>query len=312
MKNNRVLCVGGIVADVFLNPAVAAPPPHELVYAQRIELHAGGDAANNAIVMSRLGVHVDFVGAVGRDDFGDYLEKKLKGQGLAHVSLARKSEPTSSCIVSIFPDGEHSFIFSPGANKALTVEDIPQSFLEDAGFLHVGSTFCLDSLDGRPMGGLFKMARAKGIHTSFDIGATCPEKVPDLVKYILPFTSMALPSLAEAQNVTGQTRAEDCAKALIDLGVEKAVIKSGSRGACVHDGSRTFWAEAFKVPVVDTTGAGDTFVGAFLAALSRGEPIEQCARFANAASALCVQAVGATAGARSREDVLGFLKNYRP
>jgi len=312
MKNDRVLCVGGIVADVFLNPAVAAPAAHELVYAQRIELHAGGDAANNAVVMARLGVHVTFVGAVGLDDFGDYLEKKLKEEGLARVRLARKSEPTSSCIVSIFPDGEHSFIFSPGANNALSIGDVPESFLEDAGFLHVGSAFCLDRLDGRPMGELFKGARSKGIHTSFDIGAAYPEKVPDLIKYVLPYANMALPSLAEARSVTGRVSAEDCAKALVDFGVEKAVIKSGARGACVHDGSRLFWADAFKVRVADTTGAGDTFAAAFLAALSRGEPLEQCARFANAASALCIQAVGATAGAKSREEVLNFIKNCRP
>jgi len=158
------------------------------------------------------------------------------------------------------------------------------------------------------LGRLFARARSRGVHTSFDVGAVVPEKHDALRAHVLPQTSLALPSLTEAQAITRCETPEDCAKALVDQGAEKAVIKCDAKGACLYDGSRITWVPSFRVPVVDTTGAGDTFVAAFLAALTRGEPLAACARFANAAAALCIQGTGATAGAQSHDEVLAFIE----
>jgi len=108
----------------------------------------------------------------------------------------------------------------------------------------------------------------------------------------LPWADYALMNEEEARILTGRTEPEEAARVLRDLGANHVVIKLGRRG-CWADG---VMVPGFEVDAIDTTGAGDCFSGGFVAALQRGLPIEEAARFANAVGALAVQKVGATAG----------------
>lgn len=302
----RVACLGILVADVVGKPIDALPPRGTLASVERIELHAGGCAANTSIALARLGVPAAVLGIVGRDGFGDFLRLTLQREGVDDRGLLSHATASSSAtMVAVHSDGERTFLHHTGANAAYTLADVAWPIIDEADILHVAGPFLMPRFVGADAAATLQRAKQSGKITTLDTVWDFTGRWMSVLAPALPFVDYLLPSLDEARQLTRRDAPEDIARALLDYGVGAVGLKMGDMGAYV----RTAQGEAFtvpplSVPVVDALGAGDAWAAGFLCGLTRGWPLAKTARFANTVGACAVQALGATTG------ILSFDTTY--
>jgi sugar/nucleoside kinase (ribokinase family) len=313
MLRNPIVCLGILVADVVGRPLSAVPDPGRLVLVDEIALHTGGCALNAATALARLGLPVEVIGRVGADPFGDFLVRTMAERGIGTQGVSRDPElGTSATMVMVAPDGERRFVHYIGANAGLRLDDVDVALFTGASILHVAGALVLPGLDGQPMATLLQTARSAGTLTFMDTVWDDTGRWLDLLGPSLPHVDYFVPSLAEAQALTGLADPEDIARALLDRGVGVVALKMGSAGCLVASGTHG-WLRlpAFEVPVIDTTGAGDAFAAGFMAGVWLGWSLEQTARLANAAGALCVTGAGASGNVRSLPETLAFIDSAK-
>lgn len=311
--HNPIVCLGILVADVVGRPLRAVPDLGRLVLVDEMGLHTGGCALNSATGLARLGLPVEVVGKVGADPFGDFLLRTMAERGIGTQGVSRDLEiGTSATMVMVAPDGERRFVHYIGANARLQLDDVDVALIAGASILHVAGALVLPGLDGQPMAALLQTARSAGVITFLDTVWDDTGRWLDLLGPSLPYTDYFVPSLAEAQALTGLDDPEDVARALLDRGVGTVVLKMGSAGCLVVSGTGgRLRLPAFEVPVIDATGAGDAFVAGFMAGVWLGWSLEQTARLANAVGALCVTGAGASGNVRSLPETLAFIDSAK-
>lgn len=312
MDNKKpVVCLGIMVADVVGRPVTSFPDKGRLVLVDDMRLHTGGCAANAAIGLARLGIAVEVIGKVGNDAFGDFLRSQLEKHHVGTAGVRRDiTTGTSATMVMVHPDGERSFVHYLGANAKLLPGDIDFGLIEKSAILHFAGFFVLPGMDGPPSVALLQKTRAAGVTIFLDTVWDAAGRWMPLLAPCLPLIDYFVPSLAEAQKLTGLERPEDVGRALIDRGVGVVALKMGADGCLVmtRKGEK-IRIPAYRVSVVDATGAGDAFAAGFIAGVWLGWPLEQTARLANAVGALCVTEAGASGGIRSLPETLEFMKS---
>ena len=303
-KKYEVVTVGLQCIDIVSSPVPADILQRDMTPVDSVQLLPGGDALNQAIVLSRLGARTAIMGVVGRDALGDVLQKQLQRSGV-EVLNARSDVNTSISIVLPEQSGERHFVCQPGSNHALSWEHIRADALKDAAFLSVGGCMSLPGLDGEGMIRLLKTAKQCGAQTAMDFRVSSAHFDRALMRETLKLTDYALPSEWEASVLTGEKHdPRKMAEGLREMGARNCIIKLGSAGCYVRAEGFEGMIPAYTCRCVDTTGAGDTFVGAFLYAKIRGWDIVRCARFANAAGSIAVEHPGANGAIHSPEQVL--------
>ncbi len=308
-KKKPVVCLGIMVADVVGRPVESFPDKGRLVLVDEMSLHTGGCAVNTAIGLAKLGIPVEVIGKVGNDAFGDFLLVELKKYLVGTKGVRRdQTTGTSATMVMVRPDGERSFIHYLGANARLRPKDIDFGLVQKSSILHFAGTFVLPGIDGEPSVALLRKARAAGVMIFLDTVWDASNRWMELLAPYLPLIDYFVPSLGEAQQLTGLEQPQDVARALLDGGAGVVALKMGADGCLVmtQEGEK-FLVPAFKVQVVDATGAGDAFAAGFIAGVRQAWPLEQTARFANAVGALCVTKIGASGGIRSMTETLEFM-----
>ena len=298
MSQVDVISVGIVIADCVARPVESLPPSGQLALIDSIGLYLGGSAANTAAAMSKLGLRCAVIGRVGQDGFGDFLEGAIQGTGCDTRFLRRDDGASSATVVHVDTAGERTFLHAVGANANLKAADVPLEHLatEGARALHVAGYYVLPGLEP-DLPALLARASKLGLLTSLDTVWNAGGDWQRL-HACLPHTDVFCPSLHEARLITGLERPADIVDALFDLGVRRAVaLKLGPEGSLIGgaDGTR-LRVRAAEVQAVDGTGAGDAFIGGFLAALLAGEDLASAGRLGNAAGALCVGALGAVGG----------------
>ena len=298
MSQLAVISMGIVIADCVARPVDRSPAPGQLALVDEIGLFVGGSAVNSAAALSKLGVRCAVVGRIGRDGFGDFLAGAVDALGCDTRFLRRGPAATSATLVQVDASGERSFLHAVGANASLKAADVPLELLaaEGARALHVAGYYVLPGLEPE-LPDLFARARRLGLLTSLDnvwnAGGDWRR-----IHACLPHTDVYCPSLHEARHITKLESPAEIVDALFALGVRRAVaLKLGPEGSLIGgaDGSR--WRiQAASVQAVDGTGAGDAFIGGFLAAVLRGESLDSAGRLGNAAGGLCVGAMGAISG----------------
>ena len=304
-----IVCLGILVADVVGRPLKEFPAPGRLVLVDDMGLYMGGCAANTGSDLVKMGLPVEVIGKVGQDSFGDFLIRKLHQSGVGTRGVKRDAEVGSSAtMVIVDPDGERRFIHYIGANARLTFDDIDISLVESASLFHLGGAFILPGIDGAPSVNLLHQARRAGVITFLDPVWDAKGRWLQILGPYLPNTDYFLPSLPEAQAMTGLQEPLEAARALLDLGAQVVGLKMGADGCLVisRDGE-VIRLPAYQVEAVDATGAGDAFVAGFMAGIWFSWPLEKTARFANAVGALCVTGIGASGGVRSLQETLEFM-----
>jgi sugar/nucleoside kinase (ribokinase family) len=305
-----IICLGIMVADLVGGPLAEMPGRGSLALVDKMGLYPGGCAVNTAGALARMGLPVQLIGKIGRDPLGDFLLGALEATG-AGVQGVRRDDRlgTSATMVLLDPDGERRFVHYIGANATLAPADVNWQIVEQGAILHVGGCLIMPGLDGEPLAGLLRDARAAGLKTSVDTAWDASGRWMELLACSLPYIDYFAPSLAEAQAITGLSEPVEVARALLDRGAGIVALKMGAEGSLVmaQDG-RPIRTPAFPVDVVDTTGAGDAFAAGFIAGVYLGWSLEETTRLANAVGALCVTGSGAAGNVTTLEETVAFMR----
>jgi len=267
-RRPRVVCVGSLNHDI----AVWVPRrlgPDETLIGTRLAEFRGGKGANQIVAAARAGADAAMVGAVGADGRGEGLVAGLGADGVDHRYVVRlEGVPTGVAIPIVTADGDVSVIVIPGANAALT-----PAMVEAAASVITGSDVLL--LQGEVPAD----AAARAAHLARDAGVRVvvnPAPVNEVAEAVVPLADVVIVNRDEAARIGS-------------VPAERLVTTLGADGVDVA-GTRV---PAFRVPVVDPTGAGDAFCGAMAVALAEGRDLAEAARVGAAAGACAVQVAGA-------------------
>lgn len=298
-----VIC-GTCVADILVRPVplTVAPGAGRLFHVDPIEVTTGGIVANTGTAMARLGMTVAASSLVGDDVWGDVIRTRLLGEGILTGPLETRADAaTSTTAVLIDPGGERSFAHHGGAPTAIDLAFVRRHlpWFGAARLALVGYLGLLPGLEPDLAEALAEI-RATGCLVALETAGS--GGTLDQVAGALPSVDVYVPSLDEARHQTGLDDPRGIVECYRRLGAPGILgVKLGTRGTLLSP-STGAWIEVACVeapgPVVDTTGAGDSFLAGLLAGLLRGLPPEGAARLGAAAAALCVTGLGATAGLR--------------
>jgi sugar/nucleoside kinase (ribokinase family) len=284
----RALVIGDVMTDIIVRPE--GPIARGSDRRAAITVQSGGSAANQAAWLASFGVSVDFVGRVGAADL-ERETARFKAIGVAPHLVGDPIRQTGRLIALIDPDGERSFLTDRGANDALEARDIADALIASASHISLsGYSFFAPS----PRAAVFDiMRRAAGKPVSVDPASAefLREVRPDNFLAWTKGATILFPNEEEAAVLAGSTDPEtQCARlaALYPL----VVIKRGAAGAEAAEGARRWRLAAAKTEPVDTTGAGDAFVAAFLAARLSGADIRTALERAAGAGLTAATLVG--------------------
>jgi len=302
MTGKRIAILGIFVADVaFRTPR--KPAWGETVIGSDFRLGPGGKGSNQAVAAARLGGAVSFISKIGRDTFGDLARRTYAEEGIDTTHLIETDQyPTGAADIIIDEvKGENAIIVFPGACNHLTPEEVERA-RDDIGASAVFMTN-LELPTAVVIRGL-EIAHARGVATVFNPAPAVPIPVSAFA-----FCDYVTPNESEAAGLTGISvnsvaDAEHAASALLSLGARNAVITLGEKGALVKTATFTrHVAPVHAGPVVETTGAGDAFNGAFAVGLSEGMDIVKAAEFGCAAAGISVTRPGTAPSMPTRAEV---------
>ncbi|MEW6377290.1 MAG: ribokinase [Thermodesulfobacteriota bacterium] len=284
--------------------------PGETIMGENLISVFGGKGANQSIASKRLGGKVIFITKLGNDYYGKTYRQYLIKNGLDQKFLLMdKKLPTGVALIELTPKGENRIIVSPGANGSLSEDDLKKtiSFWRK---INVFVTQLEIPFPTVKMG--LKMAKEYGALTLLN-----PSPPVQLSSNILSLVDFVVPNEWEAQFLTGikwkgDREIRNIAKRLLEMGVKNVVITLGSKGLFFKNMNEEIWMKAFRVNVVDTTAAGDAFMGALACGLSEGKSIREVLKFANGAGALTTTKLGAQPSLPKRKDLEKFLSKKKP
>lgn len=265
----QVFCIGELLIDF-----VAEKQGNNLSKADVFIKKPGGAPANVACAIAKLGGNGKFIGCVGNDPFGDFLLNILTENGV-DISLAQRSKTfTTLAFVSLAEDGERDFVFSRGADKDLTYDsDIKKDF--KGNMLHLGAATALLGGDlEKAYARYFFDALTQNTFISFDPnfrGDLWKDKENVFVKKCMPFiekSDLCKFSLEEAQLLSGEKDLNKACKILHEVGAKIITITLGSEGTLISTSDKKATVPSIPVTPVDTTGAGDAFIGCLLQQIS--------------------------------------------
>ncbi|MBC7265101.1 MAG: carbohydrate kinase family protein [Chloroflexi bacterium] len=307
---SKIWCLGIANLDVLTQPVDRWPERGGLVLVNSTDLQIGGVALNTAVTIGKLGgIPVGLIAHIGNDLAGQVLRDSLRAMNVDTTHLViSESQPTGTCIVCVHPGGERSFLYCFGANGDLCEESAMVEDLAAGDYLHVGGALGMAQFNGQPLARLLQWAQGRGMTTSVDTTWDVTEQWWPSIAPALPHVDVFMTNELEAKHLTGQSDPWRTAECFAREGARIVIVKQGASGCYVHSEDWQGQVPAFKVEVVDTTGAGDAFAGAFIYGLARGWGVEQATTFANAVGALCVTALGATTGVRSCSETLDLIR----
>ncbi|MBC7765256.1 MAG: carbohydrate kinase family protein [Hyphomonadaceae bacterium] len=306
---NDVTCLGILVADIIV-PVNELPEDGKLSLVSHIALYTGGCAANTGIDLAKLGIKTAIIGKMGNDGFGQFFFNEFKRFNI-HTSAITVQDglSTSASVVMLNQNGERSFLHALGANATLTMEDIDFSVIESSKILFVAGALLMPRLDGEPTAEILKHAQERGVFTALDTAWDSTGRWMEAIAPCLPHLDLFIPSIEEAQALSGETDVQKMAEVFLHKGTKLVVIKMGNKGCYIQSslGEKHIVGTYRKIKPVDTTGAGDSFVAGFLTGILKGWDLKTCGKFANAVGTHCIMQVGASAGIKSFEEIFAFM-----
>jgi len=299
MKKNIVV-IGSSNTDLVIRTS-QFPEPGETVIGGEFNTFAGGKGANQAVAASRLGADVTFVAKVGNDSFGKVAVQGFEKEGIhTQYIFTDKSLPSGVASITLNEQGQNSIIVAPGANNALSKENIQlaKETLQNADLLLIQLEVPLETV-------LFsiELSYALGVRVILN-----PAPAFELPKEIYAKIDVITPNETEAFLLTGievvdSETASLAATKFLDWGVKHVVITLGEKGLFYKNSETAFLMPAIKTEVKDTTAAGDIFNGALAVALSEGKNWQAALKFANIAASIGVGRLGAQASVPFRKEV---------
>jgi sugar/nucleoside kinase (ribokinase family) len=304
-----VLCSGSIVQDTLVRPA-GESAWGTTTFVETIQPHIGGNGANTSLAVAECGVPVRLLGTVGSDEAGRAAVETLCRRGVDTRFVGTTSNaPTAATIVMVNAAGDRKFYHQVGASAhAFTSPvDFAPEIVDGMSHYHLASLFILPRMRAHAPECLAR-AKAAGLTTSLDTNWDPQGLWLKDIGPCLPHLDFIFVNEDEARMLTGCSAHSTAASHLLAGGARTAVMKLGPRGCAIYTSDEEVLCPAFDVDVKDTTGAGDCFAGAFLAALARRDSLVDAGMFANAMGAITVQHVGGVAGLHPYPDVEQWMQ----
>lgn len=286
-KKLDVICLGAAVVDIPLRPVSRDIFDIESYPVDRIAMSVGGDAMNEATIISRLGFKTGIIACIGDDAAGQFILRSCRQDNIDVEGI--KIDPnidTSMNIGLVTADGERTFITNRnGSLWKENIEHVDFEKMKQAKILSLASIFNCPLLDGETL---------------------------DDIREALSYVDYFFPNFDEACLMTGETEEEKVADVLFGCGVKNVVMKIGKRGCYIRNAEGSMIVPACKgVTAIDTIGAGDNFASGFIAGLLQGKDLYECGIYANCTAAISVQHPGATSGVQNKDMVEEMLAKYR-
>jgi fructokinase len=311
-----VVGIGSCAVDFFaIVPRLLGS--EEKINATRMEIHAGGVTANMLTQVARLGTSTGWLGLIGDDENGRIIQKAFTedGMDLSGVEVVR-GERSALTWIPVNPGGERCIYMFPNVTGKLSVLHVKNRFsshIKGAKHFHTEAS----QLPIVPLKEAMRIAKDAGVRIFFDMDVTPrffaqmnlgkQEELCDALKLV----DVLKPCKAAAREMTGVTDYNRIADQLLNLGPKVVAITEGEDGCLIATKEKRVQVPAFRVNVVDTTGAGDAFMGGLSYGLLQGWDLERVGIFANACAALCCTKVGARAMSKL-DEVLAFVKAKVP
>jgi sugar/nucleoside kinase (ribokinase family) len=312
MKSLDVVCIGVVLLDLPVGPVDPQIFHHETTMVDRIRLTTGGDAFNESVILSRLGKKTGLIGHIGRDIAGEMIIKRCIEEGICYDGLFLDPEgETRINIVLIDPEGQRKFLKTQNqVSRSFLPEDIDYELIKRARAVSLASIFSSKLRNTDTIFKIVQTAREHQIITFADmVPMTGGEGMADL-KGILPYLDYFLPNFEEARMLTGENEPDQMADSLLQNGVRNVIIKLGKDGCLIKNKKERHLLQAFPAKAIDTTGAGDNFVAAFIASILDGNNLRDSGDFANAAAALSTEAAGAVEAVKNKNQIEAYrVKN---
>jgi ribokinase len=316
-----ILVVGSMNADLVIR-APRFPQPGETISGEDLQIIPGGKGANQAIAAARQGASVTMVGRVGNDSFGPELINNLKRNNVdtSHVQIDSRSA-TGTAIIIVDTNGQNSIVLSPGGNGKLSPADLDDVPFADHKLLLLQLEIPLEVVFSAA-----QRAKEEGLRVLLNPAPACslPDELVSLSDFILPNETEL--SLLTNQPVHDLASAGKAAGTLIERGAQNVIVTLGANGALIVSGQQVTHVNTYQVDVVDTTAAGDAFIGGFAAKLleSDGKPsrrqeqvspgrhgdapaLQNAVRYGCACGALAATKFGAQPSLPTREEAERFI-----
>jgi ribokinase len=305
--SKQIVVVGSVNLDLVCSGR-RIPAPGETVQGEKFQTFFGGKGANQAVAVARLGYPVSMIAKVGDDEFGAQLRRGLQtaGVNVREVGTAKDSA-SGVALISVDAKGQNSIVVIPGANGRLLPVDLERALpvLRSAGMVLTQLETPMETVEF-----LCEIAARHDIPLMLD-----PAPARALSRKILSQVSFLTPNETETSALCGTSPSKlkvstiiGCAAELKSKGAQNVVVKLGARGAYIDSaGGLRKMVPSFKVPVVDSTAAGDAFNAGLAVALLRNLSFSEAARYATAAGAVSVTRAGAQPAMPNSEEVEAFL-----
>lgn len=300
MREMDVIGIGFATVDLLAR-VPRLPRADEVFRVLDVSIQGGGPVATALVTVARLGGSAGYIGAVGADDWGRFILADFERNGV-DISLTRVDAAGSSTMSIILVDaatGARSILYDPGRTAGITFGEAEAAAVRSAAILH---------LDGWNLATAIAAAhgaREAGVLVSFDGGAG---EAWNEVDALVPLVDVLVVARHFAARFTGEGDPAAAGPALLRAGAREVIITDGANGCWYWDAAGSLRQPAFEVSVVDTTGAGDVFHGAYTYALLQGWGPAQRLKFASATAALKCTQPGGRLGIPTTGQVLDFLQ----
>lgn len=299
----KVAVIGSINMDI-VNQVEEFPLPGETIHGHGTTYQPGGKGGNQAVAASLAGNGALMIGAVGDDAFGGTLTESLRSRGVDTAGVFVKAGSSGLAFITVSAAGENTIVLSAGSNGKLAPADVAAEALEG-----VGIVLLQNEIPAEVNMRALRLCAELGIAVCYN-----PAPAAMLPDEALPLIDTLVVNETEAQIVSGlpvggAEEAERAARALQAAGVSRVIVTLGGQGAVALDREGAVHrVPAFKVSPVDTTAAGDTFIGAFAAASAEGLAMPEALRFAAAAAAISVTRAGAQSSIPAKAEIEALLR----
>ncbi|WP_268796746.1 ribokinase [Pseudomonas huanghezhanensis] len=300
----KVVIVGSLNMDLVTR-APRLPRGGETLAGHSFVTVPGGKGANQAVAAARLGASVAMIGCVGDDAYGDQLRAALVAEGIDCTAVtAVPGESSGVALIVVDDNSQNAIVIVAGGNGHVSAEVVDRfdTLLSQAEVI-----ICQLEIPMATVGHVLKRGRELGKIVILN-PAPASEPLPAdwyaLIDYLIPNESEA--SLLTGLPVDSVATADSAATALLASGASKVIITLGPQGSLLATSSRSQHFAAPKVQALDTTAAGDTFVGGFAAALAEGKSESEAIQFGQIAAALSVTRAGAQPSIPTFDEVQGF------
>jgi ribokinase len=293
----EILVIGSLNADMVVRTP-RFPAPGETIQGEDLVIVPGGKGANQAVAAARQGAAVTMAGRVGSDSFGSTLIENLQHNHIDASHIMTDAGATGTAVIVVDASGQNSIVISPGANGKVTPADVDSLDFRGVKILLLQFEIPLETVAYAA-----RVARQHGVHVLLNPAPA--QSVPDA---LLAEVEILIPNESELASLSGMPvrdlgEIESAAHSLLARGLQTMVITLGSNGALIVTDAFSLHIPGYRIKVVDTTAAGDAFIGGLAVALLEDRALEEAVRRANACGALATTKFGAQPSLPTSEQV---------